>query len=696
MARTVAQRILADHLVAGEMTPGEEIGLRIDQTLTQDATGTTAFLLLEAMGIERVRTEVSVSYVDHNMAQFGPENHNDHLYLQSIARKVGAYHSRPGNGICHQVHLERFARPAATLLGSDSHTPTAGGMGALAIGAGGLDVAVAMGGGAFYTTCPRVIGVELTGRLRPWVEPKDIILKLLSVLTTRGNVGCVVEYFGEGVASLPVPGRATCTNMGAELGVTTSVFPADEVTRQFLDAQGRGEAFTPLAADAGAAYDRITKPLHAERDAATVETMREQCTDVAVSEPDEGGMVAVSFSGVRIDLGQLEPMASGTPSPDNVSRVADLAGKEVRQVVIGSCTNSSYQDLMLAAAVLKGRTVHPAVELGFAPGSRQVLNTLARNGALGDVVAAGARVLESACGPCIGQGFAPAEGAVSLRTFNRNFSGRSGTKGDRVYLVSPATAVVSALTGRVTDPREAAESLGLDYPAVSPPERFLVEDSMLQPPLPPEEAAAVQVIRGSTIVKPPAGEKLPDALTGEVLIKVGDKVTTDHIMPAGSLMKLRSNVPEYAKHVFACYNDPDGPTFAERAEVARAAGRAGVVVAADSYGQGSSREHAALCPMYLGVRVVIAKAVERIHQANLVNFGILPLTFADGADYDRIEPGDELAIEGVGALIASAEAATVRDVTRGFAFEVAVRLAPRQRQILAAGGLLHHTREAGQ
>jgi len=696
MARTVAQKVLAEHLVSGELKPGTEIGLRIDQTLTQDATGTTAFLLLEAMGIDRVRTEVSVSYVDHNMAQFGPENHNDHLYLQSIARKVGAYHSRPGNGICHQVHLERFARPGATLLGSDSHTPTAGGMGMIAIGAGGLDVTVAMGGGAFYTTCPRIIGVELTGRLRAWVEPKDIILRLLSILTTKGNVGCCVEYFGEGVATLPVPARATCTNMGAELGVTTSIFPADEVTRQFLDAQQRGDAFVPLSADPDAGYHRMTKRLHAERDAGTIEDIRGHCTDVEVCSPDGQGMVDVSFGHVAIDLSRLEPMASGTPSPDNVSRVADLAGQTVRQVVIGSCTNSSYQDLMLVGAVLKGRTVHPDVELGIAPGSRQVLNMLAANGALADLVAAGARVLESGCGPCIGQGFSPAEGTVSLRTFNRNFAGRSGTKGDMVYLVSPATAAAAALTARITDPRELSEELGIAYPAVDAPERFAVEDSMIQPPLPPEQAAAAEIIRGSTIVRPPAGAKLPDTITGEVVIKVGDKITTDHIMPAGTLLKLRSNVPEYAKHVFACFNEPGRPTFAERAQAAHAAGRAGAIIAADSYGQGSSREHAALCPMYLGVRVVIAKAIERIHQANLVNFGILPLTFTDAADYDRVEAGDELEIAGTAGLIASAEAGVVRNVTKGIDIPVAVRLAPRQRKVLAAGGLLPYTREGGQ
>jgi aconitate hydratase len=682
-------------MVSGEMAAGSEIGIRIDQTLTQDATGTTAFLLLEAMDVPRVRTELSVSYVDHNMAQFGPENHNDHLYLQSIATKLGAYHSRPGNGICHQVHLERFARPGKTLLGSDSHTPTGGGMGMIAIGAGGLDVAVAMGGGAFYTTCPRVIGVELRGRLQPWVAAKDIILRLLSILTTRGNVGCMVEYFGPGVSALPVPARATCTNMGAELGVTASVFPADEVTRQFLAAQGRGEHFTALAADAGATYDRITKRLHAQKDAATLENIKKFCTNVEVSAPDASGMAAVSFGHVVIDLDALEPLAAAPSSPDNIVAVAGIAGAAVSQVAIGSCTNSSFQDLMLAAAALKGRTVHRGVELAIAPGSRQVLSMLAANGALADLVAAGARIMESACGPCIGLGFSPAEGTVSLRSFNRNFAGRSGTVGDQVYLVSPETAIAAALTGQITDPRSLAQQ-GLVYPQTPAPASFPIDDGMICPPLEGQAATEAQVIRGSTIVKPPRGEKLRDKLTGKVLIKVGDKITTDHIMPAGELLKHRSNVPEYAKYVFNCFNKAGEPSFAQRALAARQAGQAGVIVAGDSYGQGSSREHAALCPMYLGVQVVIAKAIERIAQANLVNFAILPLTFAQASDYDRIEPADELAIEGLESAVASRETITVRNVTKGFDFACNVRLAPRQRKILSAGGLLNYTRAGGQ
>jgi aconitate hydratase len=696
MPRNVVQKILSDHLVAGELTAGSEIGLRIDQTLTQDATGTTAFLLLEAMGVARVRTELSVSYVDHNLAQFGPENANDHAYLQSIAAKVGAYFSRPGNGICHQVHLERFARPGKTLLGSDSHTPTAGGMSCLGIGAGGLDVAVAMGGGAFYTTCPHVVGVELRGRLGPWVSAKDIILRLLSILTTRGNVGCMVEYFGEGVAALPVPARATCTNMGAELGVTSSVFPADEVTRQFLAAQGREKDFTALSADPGATYDRITKRLHVQRDAAVIERIRRFCTDVQVAAPDASGMAAVSFGRVVIDLSKLEPLAAAPSSPDNVVPVTEIADKAVSQVAIGSCTNSSIQDLMLVASVLAGRTVHPNVELAIAPGSRQVLAMLAANGALADLVRAGARILEAACGPCIGLGFAPAENTVSLRSFNRNFPGRSGTAGDQVYLVSPESAVAAAVTGRITDPRTLTKEFGISYRPVEAPAAFAIDDGMICPPLPAEEAARVEVARGSTIVKPPGGRTLADTLIGTVLIKVGDKVSTDQITPAGELLKHRSNVPEYAKSVFACFNAPGEPTFAQRALAAKQAGKVGVIVAGDSYGQGSSREHAALCPMYLGVGAVIAKAIERIAQANLVNFAILPLVFADPADYDPIEQGDELRIEDLGKAIASGQTLTVRNATKGRDVTCQVRLAPRQRKILAAGGLLAYTRQGGQ
>ncbi len=693
--QTLVYKILQDHLVEGNLVAGQEIGIRIDQTLTQDATGTTAFLLLEAMDIPQVKTEASVSYVDHNMSQFGPENHNDHLYLQSIAQRVGAYFSRPGNGICHQVHLERFGRPGATQLGSDSHTPTGGGMGMISIGAGGLDVAVAMGGGACFTTCPRVIGVELKGQLQPWVAAKDIILKLLSILTTRGNVGCMVEYFGSGVDTLPVPARATCTNMGAELGVTTSVFPSDEKTREFLVAQGRGEQFTPLSADAGVTYGPITKKLHIEKDAATIENIKANCTDVTVSPANNAGVIEITFGHVVIDLDTLQPQAALSPSPDNIHTIAELAGKEVRQVVIGSCTNSSYQDLMLVAAALKGRTVHPKVELGIAPGSRQVLTMLGQNGALADLIQAGARIIESGCGACIGQGFSPADDTISLRTFNRNFAGRSGTTGDMVYLVSPETAVAAALTGEVTDPRTLTEKLGINCPQIEMPESFLIDDGMIQQPLPESEAAKVEIIRGRTIVKPPSGEVLPDNLTGEVVIKVGDKITTDHIMPAGALLKYRSNVPEYAKYVFNCFNEEGKPSFADRGLACKAKGIGGIVVAGDSYGQGSSREHAALCPMYLGIKVVIAKAIERIHQANLVNFAILPLVFDDPVDYERIDADNILEIANTAQAIAAGDTVTVRNVSKNFEFVCKVQLAPRQRKILAAGGLLNYTRQNG-
>ena len=694
MRGTLTEKILAEHLVAGSLEPGREVGIHIDQTLTQDATGTTVFLLLEAMGLRRVRTELSVCYVDHNMSQFGPENHNDHLYLQSVAAAVGAYFSRPGNGICHQVHLERFAVPGRTLLGSDSHTPTAGGMGCLAIGAGGLDVAAAMAGGPFYLSCPRVLGVELVGGLGHWVSPKDIVLRLLSILTTRGNVGVVVEYLGPGLAGLDVPGRATCANMGAELGVTSSLFPADENTRAFLAAHGRADRFVPLAAERDAEYDRLTKRLDVRADSAVIERLKKHAADLELAAPAGGSggggqWVELSFSRIVIDLAELEPLAAAPGSPENVLPVAELAGRKVDQVVIGSCTNSSFTDLMLVASMLKGRRVHPDVELGIAPGSRAVLRMLAANGALAELVAAGARILECACGPCIGQGFSPGHGRLSLRTFNRNFTGRSGTPDDQVYLVSPATAAAAALTGEFTDPRR----LGLEYPAIEPP-RLEPDDAMIIPP--PPAGTKVQIVRGPTIVKPPAGQPLPDKLTGEVLIKVGDKVSTDQIMPAGALLKYRSNVPLYAEHVFEPFNRPGEPTFAERARSAGAAGRAGVIVAGDSYGQGSSREHAALCPMYLGVRVVVAKAIERIHQANLVNFGILPLTFADGGDWDQFQQGDLLDIAGLTEAIASAEELAVWNLTRGAEFRCRLDLTPRQRRVLAAGGLLNYTRQGGQ
>ncbi len=652
MGKTLTYKILEAHRVEGRLAAGEQIGIRIDQTLTQDATGTTAFLLFESMGAGRVKTDLSVSYIDHNMAGFGPENHNDHLYLQTVAAKSGVYHSRAGNGICHQVHLERFGKPGATLLGSDSHTPTGGGIGVLAIGAGGLDVAVAMAGGPFYLQCPKVLGVNLTGKLSDWVAAKDGILKLLSILSTKGNVGWVVEYFGEGVKTLTVPQRATITNMGAELGVTTSIFSSDEQTRRFLAAQQREQDYQPLEADSDAVYDRV----------------------------------------IEIDLSALEPLAACPSSPDNIKTVREIAGAKAGQVAIGSCTNSSYADLMMVAQVLKGRRTDAMVELGISPGSREVLNMLAQNGALADVIAAGARVLESGCGPCIGQGFSPADGVVSLRTFNRNFAGRTGTKGDLAYLVSPETAVASALTGEITDPRDLSTKMGIAYPRIAMPDKVHIDDSMIEVPPSDAEAEKAEVLRGRTIVVPETPPALATKLSGRILLKCGDKITTDHIMPAGTYLKLRSNVPEYAKVVFNAFNEPGQPTFAERALKLKARGVAGVIVAGESYGQGSSREHAALCPMYLGVRAVIAKSIERIHRANLINFCIVPIQFADPSDYDKLGPDDEIEIADLHGAVEKSD--TVRIVARGGAFEFIgkLNLSDRDRQILLSAGLLNFTR----
>jgi aconitate hydratase len=652
MGQTLTYKILSSHLVEGELSAGNEIGIRIDQTLTQDATGTTAFLLYESMGGGRIKTDLSVSYVDHNMSQFGPENHNDHLYLQTVAAKSGVYHSRPGNGICHQVHLERFGKPGATLLGSDSHTPTGGGIGMIAIGAGGLDVASAMAGGPFYLQCPKVAGVKLTGKLNDWVSAKDVILTLLSILTTKGNVGWVVEYFGDGVSGLSVPQRATMTNMGAELGVTTSIFPSDEQTRQFLIAQKREKDYQPLTADEDAEYDRV----------------------------------------IDINLSELEPMAACPSSPDNIKTVREIAGKETGQVLIGSCTNSSYTDLMMVAGVLKGRAINNMVEFGIAPGSREVLNMLAQHGAMSDMITAGARILESGCGPCIGQGFSPADGVVSLRTFNRNFSGRTGTKGDQAYLVSPETAVASALTGKITDPRDLPGLFGINYPKIEMPEEFTIDDGMIEKPLPAGEAAKVEVVRGPTIVVPESPPTLVENLTGQVLLKCGDKITTDHIMPAGTFLKLRSNVPEYAKVVFNCFNEEGKPTFAERALLLKKQDVAGIIVGGQSYGQGSSREHAALCPMYLGIRAVIARSIERIHKANLINFCIVPIEFADPADYDRIEQGDKLKIDNLADAVRNSNEVEIAEQNGKYQFAGTLTLSARSREILVSGGLLNYTR----
>ncbi len=640
---TVVQKIIEAHFVDGSREIGKPVAIRIDQTLTQDATGTMAYLELEAMNVPAVKTELSVSYVDHNMMQNGPENRNDHMYLQSVAAAKGVRFSAPGNGICHQVHLERFGIPGKTLIGSDSHTPTGGGIGMMAIGAGGLDVALAMAGKPFRIPYPKVIGVKLTGKLRPWCAAKDVILKLLSILTTKGNVGSIVEYFGPGVASLTVPQRATVTNMGAELGVTTSVFPSDESTRVFLKAQDREKDFVALAADADAEYDQV----------------------------------------IEIELDKVEPMAACPSSPDNIKTIVELAGKPVSQVLIGSCTNSSYRDLAMVAMTLKGRKVCDSVTLSIAPGSRQVLEMLARNGMLADIIASGARILETGCGPCIGQGQSPADDTVSVRTFNRNFAGRTGTKGDQAYLVSPETAVAIALTGEFVDPCET----GIEYPAVVEPEVFEINDNMIQLP-----GGSGEIVRKRTIGAPPVSGPLPDELDGVVVIKVGDKITTDHIMPAGIHLKHRSNIPVYAKVVFECFNESGKPTFAERASAVRDAGKAGVIVGRDSYGQGSSREHAAICPMYLGVKVVAALAIERIHSANLVNFGIVPLFFADAADYDAIEESDSLRFHGLRGQLKPGEPVKGELVkANGAKKEILFRhrLSEEDIRIILAGGMLN-------
>jgi predicted aconitate hydratase len=641
MGKNIVYKILEAHLVEGRLDPGTEISIRIDQTLTQDATGTMAYLQFEAMDVPRVKTELSVSYVDHNTLQDGFENADDHRYLQTVASRYGIHYSKAGNGICHQVHLERFGRPGRTLLGSDSHTPTGGGIGMIAIGAGGLDVAVAMGGGPFYLSCPRVVKVNLTGKLQPWVSAKDVILSLLRLLTTKGNVGAVIEYGGTGVKTLSVPERATITNMGAELGVTTSVFPSDDVTKAFLTAQRRGSEWVGLEADADARYDRV----------------------------------------IELELGSIEPLMAKPHSPDNIGVVKELAGTKVDQVMVGSCTNSSYRDLMIVASLLKGRRIYPDVSFGVAPGSRQVLEMIAKNGALADIISSGARVLESTCGFCIGAGQAPRTNAVSVRTSNRNFEGRSGTKSAKVFLASPESAVAAALTGVITDPRD----LGILYPEVRIPAEFWIDDSMILPPA--KDPLSVTVYRGPNIGAPPAAEPLPDGITGVVAIKVGDKITTDHIMPAGSRLKYRSNIPKYAEFVFEGVD----AWFSKKALENKKAGIHNIVVAGASYGQGSSREHAAICPMYLGVRAVIAKSFERIHAANLINFGILPLTFANESDYDVVGENEKIEITGIKAALAKG-ADLVLMTSSGKAIALKYSLSARQRDILLSGGMLNYTR----
>lgn len=638
MGKTIAQKIIEAHLVSGEMIPGKEIALKIDQTLTQDATGTMAYLEFETMGIPRVKTELSVAYVDHNTLQSGFENADDHRYLQTVAAKHGVHFSRPGNGICHQVHLERFGKPGKTLIGSDSHTPTGGGIGMLAFGAGGLDVAVAMGGGAYYITMPKMIKVELTGRLNPYVTAKDVSLEILRILSVKGGVGYIIEWGGPGVATLSVPERATITNMGTELGATTSIFPSDEVTKAFLTAQGREKDYKELSSDEDAEYDRV----------------------------------------IHIDLSALKPMIACPHSPDNVVSVESLKGTKVDQVCIGSCTNSSLYDMLKVAAMLRGKTVHPTVSLSVSPGSKQVLRMLADCGALSDILASGARVLECACGPCIGMGFSPNSAGVSLRTFNRNFLGRSGTKDAQVYLVSPETAVAAALSGYITDPTE--------LPPFSPvvmPDSFVIDDSAILPPLPAEDAKDAQVLRGPNIKEFPKSKLFADKLTAELVLKVGDNITTDHIMPAGSkILPYRSNIPFLSQFCFQVCD----PAFPERA---KAAGD-GIIVGGSNYGQGSSREHAALVPMYLGIRCVIAKSFARIHVANLINAGILPLTFANPDDYALLNQGSCLNLQN---LLAGMERGQVILEADGKLIKLNCELTARQIAIVTAGGLLNYTKE---
>lgn len=645
MGLTLAQKLIKSHLVEGEMIPGQEIGLKIDQTLTQDATGTMAYLEFEAMGVDRVKTERSVAYIDHNTLQTGFENADDHRYIQTVTKKHGIYFSRPGNGICHQVHLERFGIPGKTLIGSDSHTPTGGGIGMLAMGAGGMDVAVAMGGGTYYIPMPTMTRINLTGYLKPWVSAKDVILEVLRRMTVKGGVGKIIEYGGEGVKTLSVPERATITNMGAELGATTSIFPSDEITLAFLKAQDRADDWTEILPDPDAQYDEV----------------------------------------IDIDLCALEPMAACPHMPDKVKTTEEIGKIKVDQVAIGSCTNSSFVDMMKVAKILKGKTVCPTVSLCIAPGSKQVLNMLAMNGALGDMIGAGARILESACGPCIGMGQSPNSGGISLRTFNRNFEGRSGTKDAGIYLVSPEVAAASALTGYLTDPRDLGEA-----PTVEMPEHFTINDNMIEPPAGPEEAASIEVLRGPNIKPFPKTEPLPESITAKAVLKVGDNITTDHIMPAGAkILPYRSNIPHLSQFCFGVCDE----SFPERI---KAEGK-GIIIGGANFGQGSSREHAALVPLYLGVKAVITKSFARIHVANLVNAGILPFTFANEADYDRIDQMDQLELADIRTAMENNTPVVLKNLTKNEEYPLdASHLSARQRAMLLCGGLLDYTRESNK
>lgn len=641
MGLTLTEKILKAHVVDGEFKKGAEIGIKIDQTLTQDATGTMAYLEFEAMGIPRVKTERSVAYIDHNTLQSGFENADDHRFIGSVAKKHGIYFSRPGNGICHQVHLERFGVPGKTLIGSDSHTPTGGGLGMIAIGAGGLDVAVAMGGGAYYITYPEIVKINLTGKLSPWVAAKDVILEILRQMSVKGGVGKVIEYCGEGVKTLSVPERATITNMGAELGATTSIFPSDEITKEFLKAQKREEVWVPLCADDDAVYDYE----------------------------------------INIDLSKLEPAAACPHSPDNIKSISELGNMKIDQVCIGSCTNSSLLDMLKVAHILKGKTVHPDVSLSIAPGSKQVLNMLAQNGALSAMIDAGARILESACGPCIGMGQAPNSNGISLRTFNRNFLGRSGTKDGQIYLVSPETAAASAIAGVLTDPRD----LG-DMPEFELPKEFIINDNMVVAPCDEKDMDSVEILRGPNIKPFPATSPLDDVIDCKCSLKVGDNITTDHIMPAGAkILPLRSNIPEISKYCFTVCDSE----FPERAKSLGSS----IIVGGSNYGQGSSREHAALAPLYLGIKIVITKSFARIHRANLINAGILPFTFVNENDYDKINEGDELVVENIKEAVKNDKNITVVNKTTGERIECSCELSERAKDIVLAGGLLSYTKE---
>ncbi|MFH2137809.1 MAG: aconitate hydratase [Candidatus Omnitrophota bacterium] len=641
MGKNLTYKILENHLMSGELVPGKEIGIKIDQTLTQDATGTMAYLQFEAMGISKVRTDISLSYVDHNTLQQGFENADDHKYLQTVAQKYGIKFSRPGNGICHQVHLERFGKPGKTLLGSDSHTPTGGGMGMIAIGAGGIDVAVAMGGGAFYLIAPEVIKVELSGKLRKWVSAKDVILYVLSLVSTKGNVNKVLEYAGVGLKTLSVPERATITNMGAETGVTTSVFPSDNVTRDFLRAQHREEDWQELAADSDAEYAEV----------------------------------------IKINLSEVEPMVALPHSPGNVVPVKEIAGKKVNQVMIGSCTNSSLRDLMIVGKLLEGKKVPENCSLGIAPGSRQVFSMISRNGILASMIDAGARIMENTCGFCIGNGQAPNTNAVSVRTNNRNFEGRSGTLSAGIYLVSPETAAIAAIAGEFVDPLTLNEK---DFPQICLPDNFDIDDSMIAEPSANPEA--IEIFRGPNIGEPPKNIVLSDVLAGKAVIKVGDKITTDHIMPAGERLKYRSNIKKYAEFVFETVDSE----FAKNAAKLKDQKQAVFIIAGESYGQGSSREHAAMCPMSLGVKAVLAKSIERIHSANLVNFGILPLIFADSGDYEKIDKNDEIEIKDIIKCLDEGKQIEIYNKTKKLKIKVDTSLSERQKDILKAGGLLNY------